>query len=154
MKSFKDYAKILLPGCVIGGMLCLFVGYFVIKVDTVNPMKNIMGGFLGCFVVSMLNSLVSLKQTAKTIDRKISVGKCLLTALPYALMAGIIGLVVVGPIMSGVLQINTCEISRSGHMLYNAGLQVILSTIVAYIAMRSYVSTVKYTKRNSNTKAK
>lgn len=146
MKS-KDIFKQLLPGVIVG-LILGFILTMIVGVNTENPVPNYIGGAMCCFVPTLLNCLIVLKGTAKHVERKLSVGKALLRTLPYALVALVIGFVVVAVIVDKVLGFNTCEIAEVTTAIYQAILGVVVSTVSAYIALKRYLAQVKYTRRD------
>ena len=145
MKS-KDVLKQLLPGIVVGLVLgfCLTM---LVGVNTADPVPNYIGGAMACFIPTLLNCIIVLKGTAKHLDRKLSIGEAFLKTLPYALIALVIGFLTVFLIIEKAFGLNTCEIPVLATALYQAVLGVIMSTVSAYVALRSYESQVKYTRR-------
>ena len=146
MKS-KDVFKQLLPGVIVGLILgfCLTM---LVGVNKEDPIPNYIGGAVGCFVPTLLNCIIVLKGTAKHLDRKLPFSKAILRTIPYALVALVIGFIVVAGIVDQLLGINTCELSSVVTALYEAILGVVVSTLFAYIALKRYESDVKYTKRD------
>ncbi len=146
MKS-KDIIKQLLPGVVVGFILGVVLTT-VVGVDTENEIPNIIGGIMSCAVPTLLNGIIVLKGTAKVLDRKLSVGKALLRNLPYVLIAAVLGfLFAFGVLMNG-LNIDLRTLETMENTLIFATLGVIVSTFLAYIALKSYEKSVKYTRRN------
>ncbi len=146
MKS-KDIIKQLLPGVVVGFILGVVLTT-VVGVDTENEIPNIIGGIMSCAVPTLLNGTIVLKGTAKALDRKLSVGKALLRNLPYVLIAAVLGfLFAFGVLMNG-LNIDLRTLETMENTLIFATLGVIVSTFLAYIALKSYEKSVKYTRRN------
>lgn len=146
MKS-KDIIKQLLPGVVVGFILGVVLTT-VVGVDTENEIPNIIGGIMSCAVPTLLNGTIVLKGTAKALDRKLSVGKALLRNLPYVLIAAVLGfLFAFGVLMNG-LNIDLRTLETMENTLIFATLGVIISTFLAYIALKSYEKSVKYTRRN------
>ena len=146
MKS-KDIIKQLLPGVVVGFILGVVLTT-VVGVDTENEIPNIIGGIMSCAVPTLLNGIIVLKGTAKALDRKLSVGKALLRNLPYVLIAAVLGfLFAFGVLMNG-LNIDLRTLETMENTLIFATLGVIISTFLAYIALKSYEKSVKYTRRN------
>ena len=143
----KDIFKQLLPGVIVGLILgfCLTM---LVGVNTENPMPNYIGGAMCCFVPTLLNCIIVLKGTAKQLDRKLPFGKALGRTMPYALVALVIGFIVVSVIVEQMMGINTCELSTITTAIYEAILGVVVSTISAYMALKKYESDVKYTKRD------
>lgn len=146
MKS-KDIIKQLLPGVVVGFILGVVLTT-VVGVDTENEIPNIIGGIMSCAVPTLLNGIIVLKGTAKVLDRKLSVGKALLRNLPYVLIAAVLGfLFAFGVLMNG-LNVDLRTLETMENTLIFATLGVIVSTFLAYIALKSYEKSVKYTRRN------
>lgn len=143
----NDILKQLLPGVVVGLILgfCLTM---LVGVNKEDPIPNYIGGAVGCFVPTLLNCIIVLKGTAKHLERKLPFGQALLRTLPYALVALIIGFVVVAGLVDSVLGINTCELSALITAIYQAILGVVVSTLFAFIALKRYASAVKYTRRD------
>ncbi len=142
----KDIIKQLLPGVVVGFILGIIL-VSLVGVDAKNSIPNYIGGAMCCLVPTFLNCLIVLFGTAKTLKRKISFKDVLLRILPYMLIAGVIGLIVVALIVERLLGIDPRTISVFVTAIYEAILGVIVSTIFAYLALKKYVKDVKYTKR-------
>ncbi len=145
MKS-KDVFKQLLPGVVVGFILGIIL-VSLVGVDKENSIPNYIGGAMCCLVPTFLNCLIVLFGTAKTIKRKISFKDVLIRILPFVLLAGIIGLIIVAVVIERVIGIDPRSISLMTTAIYEAILGVVVSTIFAYIALKKYVMDVKYTKR-------
>lgn len=145
MKS-KDIFKQLFPGVIVG-LILGFTLTMLVGVDTENPIPNYIGGGICCLLPTVLNGVIVLKGTAKHLKRKLPFGQALLRILPYALVSLIIGLIVVIGIVEQVLGISTCDITVVQTAIYEAILGVIVSTVMAYFALKKYESDVKYTKR-------
>ena len=142
----KDIFKQLLPGVIVG----LFLGFGLVNligVDTENAIPNYIGGAMCCLVPTFLNCFIVLKGTAKHLNRKLPIGQTLLRILPWMILGGIIGLIVVYGGVEKLLNIDTRTISVFMTAIYEAILGVIVSTILAYFALKKYVKDVKYTKR-------
>ena len=143
----NDIIKQLLPGIIVGFILgCILIS--LVGVNETDPIPNYIGGAMSCLVPTILNTIIVLKGTAKILNRKLSIGKCFLRSVPYALLAGVIGFLIVFGFVENILHISTCEISLFVTVLYQATLGVVVSTIMAYIALKRYESQVKYTRRN------
>lgn len=142
----EDIFKQLMPGVIVG----LILGFsltMLVGVDPENPIPNYIGGALSCCIPVLLNCVIVLNGTAKHLNRKISFGNCLKRTIPYALIALLIGFIVVSVIVERVIGISSCEISRLITAIYQAILGVIVSTIAAYFALKKYEKQVKYTRR-------
>ena len=146
MKS-KDIFKQLLPGVIVGLVLgfCLTM---LVGVNTENPIPNFIGGAMCCLIPTLLNTIIVLFGTAKHLNRKLSFGTALLMTIPYAIVAGAIGVLVVSLIVTQIMGINTCELSTIVTAIYEAILGVVVSTLFAYFALKSYEKKVKYTRRD------
>lgn len=145
MKS-KDITKQLVPGIVVG----LFLGFgltMLVGVNVENPIPNYIGGAMCCFVPTLLNTIIVLKGTSKVLKRELPIGQALKRAIPYALIGLIIGFLTVKLLVETILGYNTCEITKLNTALYQSVLGVIVSTILAYFALKKYEKDVKYTKR-------
>ena len=68
--------------------------------------------------------------------------------LPYAIIALVIGFMVVAFVVEQIFGFSTCNIPVFVTALYEAVLGVVVSTISAYIALNDYEEDVKYTRRN------
>lgn len=143
----KDIFKQLLPGVIVG-LILGFLITMLVGVNKESPIPNYIGGAMCCLIPTLLNCIIVLKGTAKKLKRKLSFGKALVRTIPYALIAAIIGFVVVSIVVTRLMGINTCELSTLITAIYQAFLGVIVSTISAYIALKKYEKDVKYTKRN------
>ena len=146
MKS-KDILKQLIPGLIVGFLLG-FILITIVGVDKENEVPNIMGGVMSCAIPTLLNGLVVLKGTAKVLDRKLSIGKALVINIPYIIMAAILGLLFTYGVLMTALDIDLRTLSQMENTLIFATLGAILSTILAYFALRHYEKSVKYTRRD------
>lgn len=142
----KDIIKQLFPGVIAGIILGLGLTYLV-GVNRENAIPNYIGGAMCCLIPTFLNCLIVLKGTAKHLNRKISLKDTFLRTLPWMLLAGVIGLLIVAVGIEKVLQIDTRTISLFITMIYQTCMGILSSTIFAYIALKKYVADVKYTKR-------
>ena len=145
MKS-KDIIKQLLPGVVVGFILG-FVLTTVVGVDPENEIPNIIGGVMSCAIPTLLNGVIVLKGTAKVLDRKLSIGKAFLRNLPYVLVAAILGFLFAFGVLINGLNIDLRTLETMENTLIFATLGVIVSTLLAFIALKSYEKSVKYTRR-------
>lgn len=143
----KDKLKQLVPGVVVG-LILGFTLTFVVGVDKNNPIPNYIGGAMCCFIPTLLNCIIVLKGTAKHLDRKISFWDAFKRTLPYAIIALVIGFMVVAFVVEQIFGFSTCNIPVLVTALYEAVLGVVVSTISAYIALNDYEEDVKYTRRN------
>ena len=142
----KDIVSLLVPGVLVG----LVLGFLLTNLVGVNKedaIFNYFGGAMCCIVPTFLNCLVVLKLGAKKIKRSVSFGDVLKRTLPYLVLAGVIGLVVVILLIENVLRIDTRTISVFITAVYQAILGVIVSSLCAYLALKKYLKDVKYTKR-------
>ena len=146
MKS-KDIIKQLLPGIAVGFILG-FILVNLVGVNETDVIPNYIGGALCCLVPTLLNCLVVLKMTAKSLNRKLSFKDAILRTLPYLGGSIIIGLIVVIGLVEKVMGIDLRTISVLITAIYESFLGVVVSTLFAYIALKKYVKDVKYTKRN------
>lgn len=146
MKS-KDILKQLIPGLIVGFLLG-FILITIVGVDEENEVPNIIGGVMSCAIPTLLNGLVVLKGTAKVLDRKLSIGKALVINIPYIIMAAILGLLFTYGVLITALDIDLRTLSQMENTLIFATLGAILSTILAYFALRHYEKSVKYTRRD------
>ncbi len=142
----KDIIKQLLPGVVVGFILG-FVLTTVVGVDPENEIPNIIGGVMSCAIPTLLNGVIVLKGTAKVLDRKLSIGKALLRNLPYVLVAAILGFLFAFGVLINGLNIDLRTLETMENTLIFATLGVIVSTLLAFIALKSYEKSVKYTRR-------
>lgn len=142
----KDIFKQLLPGVIAGIFLGMGLTYLV-GVNTENAIPNYIGGAMCCLIPTFLNCLIVLKGTAKQLDRKISMKDTFLRTLPWMLLAGVIGLLIVAVGIEKVLHFDTRTIPLLTTMIYQTCMGIISSTLFAYIALKKYVADVKYTKR-------
>ena len=142
----KDIIKQLLPGVVVGFILG-FVLTTVVGVDPENEIPNIIGGVMSCTIPTLLNGVIVLKGTAKVLDRKLSIGKALLRNLPYVLVAAILGFLFAFGVLINGLNIDLRTLETMENTLIFATLGVIVSTLLAFIALKSYEKSVKYTRR-------
>ena len=146
MKS-KDILKQLIPGLIVG-FLFGFILITIVGVDEENEVPNIIGGVMSCAIPTLLNGLIVLKGTAKVLDRKLSIGKALVINIPYIIMAAILGLLFTYGVLMTALDIDLRTLSQMENTLIFATLGAILSTILAYFALRHYEKSVKYTRRD------
>lgn len=142
----KDIIKQLLPGVVVGFILG-FVLTTVVGVDSENEIPNIIGGVMSCAIPTLLNGVIVLKGTAKVLDRKLSIGKAFLRNLPYVLVAAILGFLFAFGVLINGLNIDLRTLETMENTLIFATLGVIVSTLLAYVALKSYEKSVKYTRR-------
>lgn len=142
----KDIIKQLLPGVVVGFILG-FVLTTVVGVDPENEIPNIIGGVMSCAIPTLLNGIIVLKGTAKVLDRKLSIGKAFLRNLPYVLVAAILGFLFAFGVLINGLNIDLRTLETMENTLIFATLGVIVSTLLAFIALKSYEKSVKYTRR-------
>lgn len=143
----KDIIKQLLPGVVVGFILG-FVLTTVVGVDPENEIPNIIGGVMSCAIPTLLNGVIVLKGTAKVLDRKLSIGKAFLRNLPYVLVAAILGFLFAFGVLINGLNIDLRTLETMENTLIFATLGVIVSTLLAYVALKSYEKSVKYTRRD------
>ena len=146
MKS-KDILKQLIPGLIVGFLLG-FILITIVGVDEENEVPNIIGGVMSCAIPTLLNGLIVLKGTAKVLDRKLSIGKALVINIPYIIMAAILGLLFTYGVLITALDIDLRTLSQMENTLIFATLGAILSTVLAYFALRHYEKSVKYTRRD------
>lgn len=146
MKS-KDIIKQLAPGLIVGFILG-FALITVVGVDTENEVPNIIGGVMSCAIPTLLNGLIVLKGTAKVLDRKLSIGKAFLINIPYIIIAGILGFLFAYGVLMTVLDIDLRTLTQMENTLIFATLGAIISTFLAYFALRHYEKSVKYTRRD------
>lgn len=140
-----DIIEVLYPGVFLG----LVIGFCMTMLVGVNhndPFPNLVLGVMCCFFTTLLNTTIVLKMTAKRIDRKLKIKTAIGKTIRYTIMAGCIGFLVVAFITAG-LHIDTREISTYHTALYQAPLAAIVSTILAYIALKRYEKSVKYKRR-------
>ena len=142
----KDIIKQLLPGVVVGFILG-FVLTTVVGVDPENEIPNIIGGVMSCAIPTLLNGVIVLKGTAKVLDRKLSIGKAFLRNLPYVLVAAILGFLFAFGVLINGLNIDLRTLETMENTLIFATLGVIVSTLLAFVALKSYEKSVKYTRR-------
>lgn len=142
----KDIIKQLLPGVVVGFILG-FVLTTVVGVDPENEIPNIIGGVMSCAIPTLLNGVIVLKGTAKVLDRKLSIGKAFLRNLPYVLVAAILGFLFAFGVLINGLNIDLRTLEAMENTLIFATLGVIVSTLLAFIALKNYEKSVKYTRR-------
>lgn len=145
MKS-KDVIKQLVPGLVVGFILG-FVLITVVGVDTENEVPNIIGGIMSCAVPTLLNGVVVLKGTAKTLERKLSIGKALVRNIPYIIISAILGFLFAYGFLMTALDIDLRTLEPMENTIIFASLGAIISTFLAYFALKSYEKSVKYTRR-------
>lgn len=146
MKS-KDIIKQLAPGLIVGFILG-FALITVVGVDTENEVPNIIGGVMSCTIPTLLNGLIVLKGTAKVLDRKLSIGKAFLINIPYIIIAGILGFLFAYGVLMTALDIDLRTLTQMENTLIFATLGAIISTFLAYFALRHYEKSVKYTRRD------
>lgn len=142
----EDIIKQLMPGIFVG----LILGFILVNIVGVNPqdsIPNYIGGVMCCLLPTLLNCVIVLKGTAKTLNRKLSLFDAFVRAIPFFLCAGLIGLFIVAIIVEKVMGIDTRTITVLVTAIYQAILGVIVSTIFAFIALKKYEKDVKYTKR-------
>ena len=138
--------SLLVPGIIAGAVLGFGLGMLA-GVNGENPIPNYIGGVLCCLVPTLLNCLIVTKGAAKALKREISVGAVFKRILPYALCAGIIGLVLYVVVLESMLGMDSRMFSRVGNAIMQACFGIVTSTFFGYIAIKSYAKDVKYTKR-------
>lgn len=143
----KDIIKQLAPGLIVGFILG-FALITVVGVDTENEVPNIIGGVMSCAIPTLLNGLIVLKGTAKVLDRKLSIGKAFLINIPYIIIAGILGFLFAYGVLMTALDIDLRTLTQMENTLIFATLGAIISTFLAYFALRHYEKSVKYTRRD------
>lgn len=141
----KDIIEVLYPGVFIGLVLgfCLTM---LVGVNETDPVPNFIGGVMCCFLPTLLNTTIVLKMTAKKLKRDLSVKDAVFKTIRYTIMAGCIGFLAVA-FITVVLGIDSREISTHHTALYQAPLGVVVSTFLAYIALKRYEKSVKYKRR-------
>ncbi len=142
----KDIVKQLLPGVVVG----LILGFILVNLVGVNDkdvIPNYIGGAMCCLVPTLLNCMIVLNGTAKTLKRKLSLKDAFIRSMPFFIIAAFVGLFVVAVIVEKVIGIDTRTITVFQTAIYQSILGVIVSTIFAFIALKKYEKDVKYTKR-------
>ena len=72
--------------------------------------------------------------------------------LPYVVIAAIIGFLFARVYLVMILGIDLCTIDRMVNTLMYASLGAIVSTILAFIALKQYEKSVKYTRRTEDEK--
>ncbi len=142
----KEKFKLLIPGIVVGFILGSILTALV-GVNTEDAIPNYIGGAMCCLIPTLLNTVIVLKTGSKAVKRNLSVGSAFLRALPFAIGAGVLGFLIVFGLIENVFQISTCDISLGVTIAYQATLGVIVSTLLALVALNKYLSDVKYTKR-------
>ena len=142
----KDIIKILTPGIVVGFILG-FTLTMIVGVNKNEPLPNYIGGIMCCLVPTILNCTIVLKGTAKTLKWELAVSKAFVKAIPYSLLGGLLGIFFVTVIVETIFNISSCDIPRLTTALYQAPLGVVVSTCLAYLALRKYEKTVKYKRR-------
>lgn len=146
MKS-KDILKQLIPGLVVGFILG-FILITIVGVDKENEVPNIIGGVMSCAIPTLLNGLIVLKGTAKVLDRKLSIGKAFVINIPYIIIAGILGFLFAYGFLMTALDIDLRTLTQMENTIMFATLGAIISTFLAYFALRHYEKSVKYTRRD------
>ena len=146
MKS-KDILKQLIPGLVVGFILG-FILITIVGVDKENEVPNIIGGVMSCAIPTLLNGLIVLKGTAKVLDRKLSIGKAFIINIPYIIIAGILGFLFAYGFLMTALDIDLRTLTQMENTIMFATLGAIISTFLAYFALRHYEKSVKYTRRD------
>ena len=146
MKS-KDILKQLIPGLVVGFILG-FILITIVGDDKENELPNIIGGVMSCAVPTLLNGLIVLKGTAKTLDRKLSIGKAFVINIPYIIIAGILGFLFAYGFLMTALDIDLRTLTQMENTIIFATLGAIISTFLAYFALKHYEKSVKYTRRD------
>ena len=142
----KEKFKLLIPGIVVGFILGSILTALV-GVNSEDAIPNYIGGAMCCLIPTLLNTVIVLKTGSKAVNRNLSVGSAFLRAIPFAIGAGILGFLIVFGLIENVIQISTCDISLGVTIAYQATLGVLVSTLLALVALNKYLSDVKYTKR-------
>ena len=142
----EDIVKQLLPGVVVG-LILGFVLVNLVGVNTQDAIPNYIGGAMCCLVPTLLNCMIVLNGTAKTLKRKLSLKDAFIRSMPFFIIAAFIGLFIVAVIVEKVMGIDTRTMTVLQTAIYQAILGVIVSTIFAFIALKKYEKDVKYTRR-------
>ena len=129
----KEIFKQLLPGVIAGIVLGLLLTYLV-GVNREDAIPNYIGGAMCCLVPTFLNCLIVLKGTAKQLDRKISLKDTILRTLPWMLLAGVCGFLIVFVGVEKIMGLDTRTIPKLTTMIYQTCLGIFFSTLFAYIA--------------------
>lgn len=147
----KDIIEALYPGIfislVLGYCITMFIG-----VNDTDMVPNMIGGIICCFIPTLFNTTIVLKMTAKKLKRDISVEDAIGKTIRYTIMAALIGFLVVAWFLPVVLGIDPREMSTYHTALYQAPLAALVSTVLAFVALKRYEKSVKYKKRKKTTK--
>ena len=150
MKS-EDIKKQLTPGIIVG----LILGFglsMLVGVDTQNEIPNFIGAAVSCLVPTLLNGVIVLKGTAKTLKRDLSIGSAFVKTAPYAIGAAIFGFIFAAGLISKGMHITIGTLPVFVVALYQALLGVMVSTLTAYSELKNYEKSVKYTRRSKKSK--
>lgn len=142
----NDIIKLLVPGFVVGFVLGLIV-IALVGVDKKNEISNIIGGVFSSIIPTLLNGIVVLKGASKTLKRKLSVLGAFKINLIYILVAAVIGFLFTYVVLISILEIDLRSFTRLENTLVFASFGAIISTVLAYFALKSYERKVKYTRR-------
>lgn len=142
----EDVVKQLIPGVIVGIVLGSIIGYLA-GVDAQNSLKNHIGGMIACLIPCLLNCTIVVKGTAKVLKRELSVPRAFIHSLPYIIIGAVFGLFFHAVILGALCKLDTREFSRIGMTALNMVLGVVVSTVMGFVALKSYEKDVKYTRR-------
>lgn len=149
----KDLVKLLLPGVIVGALLGFGLGMLA-GVNTDDAIPNYIGGALCCLIPTLLNCIIVMKSGAKILDREVSILEILKRILPYLFLALVIGVLSYVVILEQFAGIDSRDLTNVANAGYQAMLGVMVSTVMAYVAVTKYAADVKYTKRTTKKKSK
>ncbi len=133
----EDIIKQLIPGILVGMGLGTLLGYLV-GVDNQDVMKNNIGGLMSCLIPCILNCTIVLKGTANILKRKLSIVQAFTNSIIEIIIGALFGFFFHFVIVGKLLNINTCEWTRMQMTIVNMVLGVIVSTVMAYVALKRY----------------
>ena len=125
----EDIIKQLIPGILVGMGLGTLLGYLV-GVDNQDVMKNNIGGLMSCLIPCILNCTIVLKGTANILKRKLSIVQAFTNSIIEIIIGALFGFFFHFVIV--------CEWTRMQMTIVNMVLGVIVSTVMAYVALKRY----------------
>lgn len=147
----KDIIKQLIPGVIVGAVLGGVINTLA-GVNTKEIMPNVINAMLASAIPTLLNGTIVLLGTSKILERKLSVLKAFLNNLIYVLIAAVLGFAFSFGLLHGLLNIDLKEITVLVNTIVLSILGIVVSTLLAYIALKRYEKSVKFTRRDAKKK--
>lgn len=147
----NDIIKQLIPGVIVGAVLGGVINTLA-GVNTKEIMPNVINAMLASAIPTLLNGTIVLLGTSKILERKLSILKAFLNNLIYALIAAVLGFAFSFGLLHGLLNIDLKEITVLVNTIVLSILGIVVSTLLAYIALKRYEKSVKFTRRDAKKK--